>query len=83
MVRLMANSPATLDAYLSFNVALLDAKLRKDIRDLIALVVAQASGSDYTLSAVHALGLGGGLGADDLAAARSAEAKDPRTAAAL
>lgn len=83
MVRLMANSPATLDAYLSFNVALLDAKLRKDIRDLIALAVAQASGCDYMLSAAHALGRGGGLGADDLAAARGAEAKDPKTAAAL
>lgn len=83
MVRLMANSPATLDAYLNLNVALLDAKLPKSIRDLVAVAVAQATGSDYTLSAVYALGLSGGLGADDLAAARGAEAKDPKAAAAL
>jgi alkylhydroperoxidase family enzyme len=83
MVRLMANSPATLDAYLKFAVALLDAKLDKAISDLIAVAVAQASGSDYTLSAVHALGRNGGRGADDLAAARSAQAKNPKTAAAL
>jgi alkylhydroperoxidase/carboxymuconolactone decarboxylase family protein YurZ len=40
MVRLMANSPATLQAYLSFATAMVDAKLDKDIRDLIALAVA-------------------------------------------
>jgi alkylhydroperoxidase family enzyme len=32
---------------------------------------------------VHALGRSGGLGAEDLAAARRAQAKDPKTAAAL
>jgi len=83
MVRLMANSPATLDAYLRFAVALLDARLDKGISDLIALAVAQASGSDYTLSAVHALARNGGLAAEDIAAARTAHAKDPKTAAAL
>jgi uncharacterized peroxidase-related enzyme len=83
MVRLMANSPPTLQAYLSFATAMVDAKLDKDIRDLIALAVAQASGSDYTLSAVHALGRSGGLGAEDLTVARRAQAKDAKTAAAL
>ena len=40
MVGLMANSPATLDAYLRFASALVDAKLGRDIRHLIAVVVA-------------------------------------------
>jgi hypothetical protein len=37
MVRLMANSPAALGAYLSFAGAFRDAKLSCDVRDLIAV----------------------------------------------
>jgi alkylhydroperoxidase family enzyme len=83
MVRLMANSPAALGAYLSFAGAFRDAKLSCDVRDLIAVAVAQASGSDYTLSAVCALAQNSSRSESELAAARVTESEDPRTAAAL
>jgi alkylhydroperoxidase family enzyme len=83
MVRLMANSPAALGAYLSFAGAFRDAKLSTGVRDLIAVAAAQASGSDYTLSAVCALAQNSGRSESELAAARVTESDDPRTAAAL
>ncbi len=83
MVRLMANSPAVLGAYLSFAGAFRDATLSAEIRDVIAVAVAEAAGSDYTLSAVWALARSGGCSEDELAAARRAESTDPKAAAAL
>ena len=83
MVRLMVNSPAALNAYLGFAGALRDAKLPAETQELIAIAVAEANGCDYTLSAVSALGRSGGRSESDIAAARHAEAKDPKTAAAL
>lgn len=83
MVRLMVNSPAALNAYLGFAGALRDAKLSPETQELIAIAVAEANGCDYTLSAVSALGRNGGRSESDIAAARHADAKDPKTAAAL
>ena len=83
MVRLMVNSPAALNAYLSFAGALRDARLPTETQELIAIAVAEANGCDYTLSAVSALGRSGGRSESDIAAARHAHAKDPKTAAAL
>jgi uncharacterized peroxidase-related enzyme len=83
MVQLMANSPAALGAYLSFAGAFHDATLSTEVRDLVAIVVAEASGCDYTLSAVSALARNDGLSEAEVVAARQAEAKDAKTAAAL
>jgi AhpD family alkylhydroperoxidase len=83
MVRLMANSSAALGAYLAFTNALRDASLNAEIRDRIALAVAQASGCDYTLSTMSALAAKGGLGPAEIAAARRGEADSPKAAAAL
>jgi len=83
MVRLMANSPAALGAYLSFAGAFRDAILPAKTRDLIALTAAEAAGSGYTLAAVSALARSGGRSEDELAAARAAQSKDPKIAAAL
>jgi alkylhydroperoxidase family enzyme len=58
-------------------------ELSCDVRDLIAVAVAQASGSDYALSAVCALAQNNGRSESELAAARVTESEDPRTAAAL
>jgi len=83
MVRLMANSRAALVGYLNLAGALADSTLSATVRDSVAILVAADGESDYTLAAVCALARKGGLGDDDIAAAQRAQARDPRTAAAL
>jgi uncharacterized peroxidase-related enzyme len=83
MVRLMANSPAALGAYLGLASAFRDGVLAPELRDLIAVAVAEASGCDYTLSAVCTLARSAGHSDSDIAAARKAEARDAKTSAAL
>jgi uncharacterized peroxidase-related enzyme len=83
MIRLMANSPAILDTYLHFNEAFKHTTLTPRLRGLITVAVSEINGCDYTPSAAVALGRHEGLMDDDLAAARQADASDPRTAAAL
>jgi AhpD family alkylhydroperoxidase len=83
MMRLLANSPAALGGYLSFAGALRDAALPGNLRDLLAVTVAEAAGCDYTLSAVSAIARNGGRSEGELAAARAADSEDPKVAAAL
>jgi len=83
MVRVMANSPAALGAYLGLASAFRESVLSAEVLDLIGIAVAEASGCDYTLSAVCTLARGSGRSDSDIAAARKAEARDPKTAAAL
>jgi uncharacterized peroxidase-related enzyme len=83
MVRLMANSPAALGGYVSFAAALAGSALAAEIRDLIAVLVAAHGRSDYTLAVASAIARKTGLTEADILAAQKAEAKDPRTRAAL
>src|SRR5262245_58696825 len=83
MVRAMANSPAVLEAYLSFSGALNKGTLDLKTREAIALAVGQANRCQYCVSAHTLLGRKAGLSDCDVAAARTAEAGDPRRAAAL
>jgi alkylhydroperoxidase family enzyme len=83
MVRLMANSPAALGGYLNLATALAGSTLSAEVRDAIAILVAADGGSDYTLAAVSALARKSGLSDDDIVAAQRAQARDPRTVAAL
>lgn len=83
MVKLMANSPAALGGYLNFAGAFRDATLPAKVRDLIAVTVAEATGSDYTLSAVSALARSGGRSEMELADARAGESEDSKIDAAL
>src|SRR5690242_9739404 len=80
-MRIMANSPAALKAYMSFNAALGEAALPPKLREQLAIAIANVNTCDYCLSAHTALGRLAGLSADDLAQAQNAEATDPRTAA--
>jgi uncharacterized peroxidase-related enzyme len=57
MFRLIANSPATLEAYLGFSGALGKGKLAPATRERIALAVAEVNGCDYCLSAHTYIGL--------------------------
>ena len=64
MFRLLAASPATLEAYLSYNRALSHGVLPAKVREQIALVAAETNGCDYCASAHTALGKHAGLSQD-------------------
>ena len=51
LFRIVANSPATLDAFLGFSSALGKGELSASTRQRIALAVAEVNGCDYCLSA--------------------------------
>jgi AhpD family alkylhydroperoxidase len=61
MVRVMANSPAMLRGYLGLAGALDAGSLGAELREQIALTVAEANGCDYCLAAHAALGRSAGL----------------------
>jgi uncharacterized peroxidase-related enzyme len=76
--RVLAHSPAALQAYLGINGALAQGSLAPQLRERIALVVAQENGCDYCLAAHTFLGGKAGLSADEITAARSGEADDAK-----
>src|SRR5260370_31917966 len=83
MFRLLAASPATLEAYLSYNGALSHGALPAKIREQIALVAAETNGCDYCASAHTALGKHAGLSQDDITKALEGRATDPKADAAV
>lgn len=83
MTRHMARSPAVLGAYLGFAGALAGGALDARLREQIALATAEANGCEYCLSAHSLMGKGAGLAPADIAAARDADATDPRARSAL
>jgi uncharacterized peroxidase-related enzyme len=83
MFRLMAASPATLEAYLSYNRALSHGALPAKVREQIALVAAETNGCDYCASAHTALGKHAGLGQDEISQALEGRASDPKADAAV
>ena len=83
MFRLMAASPATLEAYLSYNRALAHGALPAKIREQIALVAAETNGCDYCASAHTALGKHAGLSQEDINKALTGSATDPKADAAV
>ena len=83
MMRIMANSPAILGAYLSFNQAFEEVKMTPKLRALITTVVAELNGCDYTLSTAMVLGPRVGASTEELNAAREIRASEPKAAAAL
>jgi alkylhydroperoxidase family enzyme len=83
MLRLMANSPGILAAYLQFTEALEHTRLTPRLRSLLTVAISELNGCDYTLSTVLAPGRREGIGEDEFTRARRAEASDPKTAAAL
>lgn len=56
LFRLLANAPAALEGYLSFNGALAKGALSAATRERIALAIAATNGCDYCLSAHSYLG---------------------------
>jgi uncharacterized peroxidase-related enzyme len=83
MMRVMANSPAALEAYLNFSGALMRGVLPAKLREQIALAVGEISGCGYCLSA-HTLSAGkAGLSHEDILAARRSTAADEKSDTAL
>lgn len=84
MFRLIANSPATLEAYLGFSGALGKGKLAPATRERIALAVAEVNGCNYCLSAHTYIGLNlAKLDAAEITANRSGASNDPVADAAV
>jgi len=79
----MAHSPAVLGFYLGGAEALGKASLSPQIREQIALAVAQASSCDYCLAAHTAIGKGTGLTEDQMLAARRGTGTDAKATAAV
>ena len=84
LMKLVGNSPAALEGYLSLNGALNKGKLDVQLRERIALTIAEFNGCDYCLSAHDYLGRNvAKLSDSELGAARDGLSSDPRAAAAL
>lgn len=83
MFRVMANSPAVLDAYLHFSGSLAAGHLDAKLREQIALVTAQQNRCDYCLSAHSAIGKLAGLNQDQILASREGKSADEKTVVAL
>lgn len=84
LMKLLGLSPAALEGYLSLNGAVAKGKLNVQLRERIALAVAEYNSCDYCLSAHAYLGRNVAKLSDaELAAARDAHSQDACTDAAL
>jgi uncharacterized peroxidase-related enzyme len=84
LMKLVGNSPAALEGYLSLNGALAKGKLDVKLRERLALAVAEFNGCDYCLSAHDYLGKNvAKLSQGDIDAARDFHAEDSHAQAAL
>ena len=84
LMKLVGHSPAALEGYLSLNGALGKGKLSVQLRERIALTIAEYNGCDYCLSAHDYLGLNvAKLSRGELDAARDGHSEDASTQVAL
>lgn len=82
-LRVFANSPAALKAFLGLFGIASSGSLDARTRERIALTVAQQNGCSYCVSAHTALGSNAGLSGADIAASRAGNSDDVKAAAAL
>jgi uncharacterized peroxidase-related enzyme len=84
LMKLVGHSPAALEGYLSLNGALAKGKLSVQLRERIALTIAEFNGCDYCLSAHSYLAANvAKISGSEIDAARDGSSEDARTAAAL
>ncbi len=83
LFRVAANAPSVLEALVGLNGSVAHGTLKAQVRESIALAVAETNGCDYCLSAHSALGAGAGLSDADISEARAAGSSTPKTAAIL
>jgi uncharacterized peroxidase-related enzyme len=77
-LQVMANSPASLRAYIRADAALVRGQLTPRQREQVALAVAEINGSSYSLSAHYETGKRLGLTDYEMQLARNATAVDPK-----
>ncbi len=82
-LRVFANSPTALRAFLGLYGAAGDGTLDALDRERIALALAQQNGCQYCVSAHTAIGRKAGLDAEEIAAARAGASDDSTSAAIL
>jgi uncharacterized peroxidase-related enzyme len=83
MTRVMANSPAVLEGYLSFSGALAGGSLNPKLREQLALEVGEQNQCQYCVSAHTAIGKMVGLSDGEIESARDAQSSSPKSTAAL
>ena len=83
MTRGMANSPAVLSGYLGLAGALAGGSLDAQLREKLALVVAESNGCDYCLSAHTAIGGMVKISPEEIHLSRRGLSSDPKSQAAL
>ncbi|NLF82989.1 MAG: carboxymuconolactone decarboxylase family protein [Candidatus Gastranaerophilales bacterium] len=81
--KLMANSPAVLQAYLNFNDALAHGKLDSQIKERIGLLLAQKNSCEYCLAAHSLIAKSESLSEQEIMLARQGKSENPKAQAAL
>jgi uncharacterized peroxidase-related enzyme len=82
-VRVMANSPAVLESFLTFSQAIGNAQIGEKLHNQVKLSTSESNSCDYCTSLLSAVAPAAGLSAADILAGRTASAEDARTDAAL
>ncbi len=83
LFKVIAHSPAALEAYLNQGAALAGTSLSMKLREQIAVTIAGVNGCDYCASAHTAIGKGAGLSAEELTDNLAGGASDSKTQVAL
>lgn len=83
LFKVIAHSPAALEAYLDQGAALAGTSLSMKLREQIAVTIAGVNGCDYCASAHTAIGKGAGLSAEELTDNLAGGASDSKTQVAL
>ncbi|MBL8384016.1 MAG: carboxymuconolactone decarboxylase family protein [Burkholderiales bacterium] len=82
-LKVFANSPAALRAFLGLHGIAGEGSLDAATRERIALALAQENGCEYCVSAHTAIGRRAGLSVAEVASARAGSSSDARAAAAV
>ena len=82
-LKIFANSPAALRAFLGLHGIAGEGELSSDTRERIALAVAQQNACQYCVSAHTAIGRKAGLNGDEIAANRAGGSQDAKAAVAV
>jgi alkylhydroperoxidase family enzyme len=81
--KVMANSPAVLDGFLAYSMAMGKVQIGEKLHNQVKLSTSETNSCDYCTSILCAIAPSAGLSADDILAGRTGKSVDQRTEAAL
>jgi alkylhydroperoxidase family enzyme len=81
--RVMANSPAVLESFLSFSQAMGNTAIGEKLHNQVKLSTSESNSCDYCTSILSAVAPDAGLTAEDILAGRTGSSEDHRTDTAL